>query len=151
MIVHDYNKYGSDMEVHGVLEKFAEPDETLQKGAGDCDCKSGLIDAIIDGLSLNMKPDEHRVVIGKYFGDVPNPREYHAWNEVRIKDTWYILDGTSGKMLVSPYIRYFDLYYIYPDRLQVIEPISEAAIRTVMLPFILVNSVNQDISFAMKK
>jgi len=151
MIAHDYNEYGTDYEIHGVLEKFAEPDETLHRGAGDCDCKSGLINAIVDGLPLELKPDVYRVTIGKFFGDIPNPREFHAWNECRVGDTWYILDGTSGKMIVSPHIRYLGMYHIYPESLQITEPITEIAIRIFTLPLIVVNSINQDIASGIRR
>ena len=135
-IAFEYNKYQSDLQTYGVLEKFATPDEVLKKGTGDCDCKSGLIVSVLDGLPLELKPDETRVTVGRFISFPPNPREYHAWAEARIGDRWYILDGTSGKVIPTPTPRYMREFSIYPDKVTMAEPISELANVAFGLPLI---------------
>jgi hypothetical protein len=132
-----YNKYKSDLENYGVMEKFAKPDETLSKGSGDCDCKAGLIDATLDGLPPDLKPNEHRVTVGKYLGKFPpDPYEYHAWVEARIGDTWYVLDGTSGKVYQKPDIRYVSMFNIYPDKITMNNPTIDLLLGIPLVPIL---------------
>lgn len=135
-IAYEYNEYQSDLETYGVLEKFAHPDEVLYKGAGDCDCKSGLIVAILDGLVPNLRPDEARVTVGRYLNFPPKPNEYHAWSEVRYGDDWYILDGTSGKVLSAPNPKYFRVFSIYQDKVTMADPLFESVRVGVGIPIV---------------
>jgi hypothetical protein len=138
-IAFHFIKYQSDKETYGVDEKFAQPDEVLAKGAGDCDCDSGLISSIIDGLPSNLKPDECRVVIGRYLGSFPpNPFEYHAWTEARIGNSWYILDGTSGEVMEKPNIFYLPLFNMYPDKVLLNNPGVEMALVAPIIPVLSV-------------
>ena len=134
-IAYHYNQYKSDMETYGVVEKFATPDEVLKRGVGDCDCKSGLVCAILDGLPPELRPDETHVTIGRYMAMFPpNPFEYHAWAEARIGDTWYVLDGTSGEVAPKPDIRYIPMFHMYPDKVTMNNPGVEMLLVAPLIP-----------------
>ena len=142
MVAYKYHEYASDMEAHGSLEKFAVPDQSLKIGKGDCDDKSSLIVAILNGLPPELRPDEVNVTVGRYFGDVPKPNEYHAYVKARDGNKWFILDGTSGEVHPSPGLRYFDLFSIYSDKITMSEPIGVIAEHLVLLPFLIVNDIS---------
>ena len=135
-IAFEYNKYQSDLQTYGVLEKFATPDEVLKKGTGDCDCKSGLIVSVLDGLPLELKPDETRVTVGRYISSASKPNEYHAFAEALVDGRWYVLDGTSGRVVAMPNPQYLRMFSIYPDKVVIHDPVMETASILFGLPLI---------------
>ena len=86
--VHNAVTYTSDKKQFGLSEYWTFPVETLENGAGDCEDISFLLSSLL--LALNLPSNTVRVSLGSKEGIG------HAWVEVLLNDTWFILEGARG-------------------------------------------------------
>jgi transglutaminase-like putative cysteine protease len=114
-----YVGYLSDLKNYGKIELWTSPNETLERGSGDCEDMAFLICSMANSLPNHLGPDEIRVGIGKVDRIAILPfimgtlnGMYHAWAEARIGNNWYIIDGVSGKVHSVPDRRYQTTYAI---------------------------------------
>lgn len=118
--------YKSDLENYKALEYWASPDETIERGAGDCEDISFLIASILNGLPDHLRPENVCITVGKWFPHafplIGAPplfpfSEYHAWTEAELGPMKWVIDGVGRYAGPLPDARYEPLYSLYPDRI----------------------------------
>jgi len=87
----DEIRYKSDFENYGVMEAWANPEKTLEKGSGDCEDKAILLASLLKFHTKEYaKNDMVFVRIAPYYGGL------HAQVVWKHLQGWYLLDPTSG-------------------------------------------------------
>ncbi len=98
LVNHDINrriKYAKDIDVHGTLDRWALPSETLKLGVGDCEDYALLKMAVLESQGVSLT--DMTVVIlydtKRHF--------YHAVLAVEVQGRHYILDNMREAVLTD--------------------------------------------------
>jgi predicted transglutaminase-like cysteine proteinase len=91
--VHDRIRYVTDDQLYGVSDYWATPNETLQRGAGDCEDVAILKMALLQKLGFN--PADMFLTVGYDLA----LRNGHAVLVVRLNGHFYVLDQLTPDLL----------------------------------------------------
>ncbi len=86
--------YNSDLENYGVEEAWANPEQTLKKGSGDCEDKAILLTSLLKFHTEEVNLEEDLIFVRI----APYQSELHAQVIWKDSQNWYLLDPTSGDM-----------------------------------------------------
>ncbi|MEW6069300.1 MAG: transglutaminase-like domain-containing protein [Candidatus Thermoplasmatota archaeon] len=92
-VINNVN-YRRDIERWGHPDRWQFPSETMRYHAGDCEDMSFLVASIL--LAIGFPKKMVRVVLGTYKG------EGHAWVEVIMDASCYLIESTSSKVTYYP-------------------------------------------------
>ena len=98
--------YAFDEDVNGLMEYVQMPQETLDRGYGDCDCSAVLMVSM-----LTAKGVPCHLTFGYAGGGS------HRWPEVLHQGRWKIFDTTNGDIFLktdSPNKGYLPMFYVTP-------------------------------------
>ncbi len=86
-------RYRSDNEIHGIMEYWQFPNETIQLRTGDCEDFSVLLCSLLraDGWS----PDNVHVIVGE------KNNQYHAWVRVIWNDVQYNIEPQGNGFAIA--------------------------------------------------
>lgn len=83
-----YEEVSSIIYKSDIVDEWQLPNETIEKKTGDCEDKSILFYHKIKSSGNNKV----RIIIGRTINETVS---YHAWNEIEIDNTTYIVDTTA--------------------------------------------------------